>query len=116
VPQDESEKDEQEHDTHSVHSDISEEDNQHDTETQTDFEMVPVKTMKEKTRDVAARAFLTREMFLHRIQTGPQAPPRPSPVSIASRTLAKPQETLTISSQRTGHSSQRKAKNGSTPK
>jgi hypothetical protein len=49
--------------------------------------MVPVKTMKEKTRDAAAREFLARETFL--IQTGPQTPPRPSPVSIASRTLAK---------------------------
>jgi hypothetical protein len=51
--------------------------------------MVPVKTMREKTRDAAARASLARETFLHRIQTGPQAPPRPSPVSIVSRTLAK---------------------------
>jgi hypothetical protein len=89
VPQDESGNDEQERDTHSMHSDSSEEDNQHYTETQTVFEMVPVKTMKEKTRDAAERAFLARETFRHQIQTGPQAPPRPSPVSIASRTLAK---------------------------
>jgi hypothetical protein len=88
-PQDESEKDEQERETRSVHSDFSEEDNQHYTETQTAFEMMPVKTMKEKTRDAAARAFLARETFLHRMQTGPQAPSRPSPVSIASRTLAQ---------------------------
>jgi hypothetical protein len=88
VPQDENEKDEQERDTH-MHSDSVEEDDQHDTETQTAFEMVPVKTMKEKTRDAAARAFLAREMFLHRIQTDPQAPPRPSPISIASRALAQ---------------------------
>jgi hypothetical protein len=84
IPQDESEKDEQESDTH-MHCDSAEEDNQHGTAP----EMVPVKTMKEKTRDAATRAFLARETFLHRIQTGPQAPPRPSSLSIASRTLAQ---------------------------
>jgi hypothetical protein len=88
-PRDESDKDEQERDTHGMHSDISEEDNQHYGETQTTFEMAPVKTMRGKTRDAAARASLARETFLHRIRTDPQAPPRPSPVSIASRTLAK---------------------------
>jgi hypothetical protein len=88
VSQDESEKDEQERDTH-MHSDSFEEDNQPYTETQTASETVPVKTMKEKTRDAAAHTFLVRETFLHQIQTGPQAPSRPSPVSIASRTLAK---------------------------
>jgi hypothetical protein len=74
VPQDEGENDEQDSDTH-MHSDSFDEDNQHHTATQTAFEMVPVKTMKEKTRDAAARASLARETFLHHIQTGPQAPP-----------------------------------------
>jgi hypothetical protein len=53
------------------------------------FEMTPIQTMREKTKDAAALASLPRETFLHRIQTSPQAPPRPSPLSNAFRTLAK---------------------------
>ncbi len=85
-PQDESDKDEQEGGTRGMQSVISD---HHCSETQTAFEMTPVKTMKEKTKDAAALASRARETFLHQIQASPQAPPRPSPAAIASRTLAK---------------------------
>jgi hypothetical protein len=53
-PKGESDPDEQERDTHSIHSDMSEEDSQH-SEAPKAFEMTPVKTMREKTKDAAAR-------------------------------------------------------------
>ena len=88
-PKDTSDQDKQECDTHSMHSDISEDDNQHHSETQKAFDMTPIRTMREKTKDAAALAALARETFLHQIETNAQAPPRPSSLSSASRTLAK---------------------------
>ena len=64
-PKDTSDQDEQERGTHSMHSDISEDDNQHHSETQKAFEMTPIRTMREKTKDASALASLARETFLH---------------------------------------------------